>query len=565
MLLQAFRMLSFMRYSAGQQANHRLQVRATIARESLGSMLNMKVRSSSGSRPPGIISGSPWWSCSSSSAQSSGSVLLHSWLWSFFLLCSFAQKRSWAKWPPRCKLFEIYNFSHKGNKAATFPTRKPGPFLPCSSFLPLLCTQFDSHRIQSSGFCLRKTVWRHNHVCWATAQALELSYLTALNLEKNGLENKHLSPFLEAFQLPTSQSASRPHKPNRTVVLLDTHGIQSSSKKSLKTLQDCLTRNYNYLKAKKDLKDDWKKKEEKEGKEKTRAARMIAMTRRLQRKTAFAPTTASKIARKKKGVTLARARKFNTLQATSNKEEEEEEDGVDEDRESFQDSFPVGSFPNLSRLLHLRFLYLPFNALKDIPTSLFDLRALQTLDPSFNELTCLPEEIGLRSQPENLWLCGNDLQYLPVGLCRLPALSELLVEDNPLRTIPNEVLSNGQQAILAYFRELKGDMVRVGSRVWSASSDKTIRVGNDLSCLQPLHFVQEITEAHQDATSALIPISDEDDPKLEPWRASWDHTIHVWTDRALPSPLETEPTEVVVEVDLLSNNDKKNYKHKNND
>ncbi|KAL6058667.1 Myotubularin-like phosphatase domain [Balamuthia mandrillaris] len=460
---------------------------------------------------------------------------------------------------------------------------------------------------------------KRNNVGPKGAQALAEAllhnhYLTALNLEKNGLENKHLSPFLEAFQLPTSQSASQPHKPNRTVVLLDTHGIQSSSNKSLKTLQDCLTHNYNYLKAKKELKDDWKmkmRKKEKKNKsskndsddkatteedqfllsellkleqqhappgrltysyfavQRLPASHLekwpptlqelflfrcgltscpVALSRFTNLRlldlhsnqlkavpaclpsltqlemlslannnltfqlslpsmpstsssfpssstsavspstspvstsppTAFVPTTASKLARKKKGVTLARARKFNTLQATSNKEEEEEEEGIDEDGDSFQDSFPVGSFPNLSRLLHLRFLYLPLNALKDIPTSLFDLRALQTLDLSFNELTCvpsdisklsqslitlklddnklssLPEEIGLLSQLENLWLCGNDLQYLPVGLCRLPALSELLVEDNPLRTIPNEILSNGQQAILAYLRELKG-------------------------------------------------------------------------------------------------------------
>ncbi|KAJ3083562.1 hypothetical protein HK102_001014 [Quaeritorhiza haematococci] len=97
----------------------------------------------------------------------------------------------------------------------------------------------------------------------------------------------------------------------------------------------------------------------------------------------------------------------------------------------------IRSLPEeLSQLSNLSILNLGTNALTDIPFSVFEL-PLKELYLQGNNLTILPDEIGLCTRLTILDLSNNDLASLPRGISRLTGLTKLNISKNRLETLSN--------------------------------------------------------------------------------------------------------------------------------
>ncbi|MEP6935411.1 MAG: leucine-rich repeat domain-containing protein, partial [Nitrospirota bacterium] len=94
---------------------------------------------------------------------------------------------------------------------------------------------------------------------------------------------------------------------------------------------------------------------------------------------------------------------------------------------------PLGCLAVLRQLRHLS---ISANALKSLPTEMFDLTALEVLDIGGNELDDLPSQIGNLQKLRKLQVSRNRLTKLPDAVCELSALAELDVSYNQLGTLP---------------------------------------------------------------------------------------------------------------------------------
>ncbi|KAK4290313.1 hypothetical protein Pmani_036775 [Petrolisthes manimaculis] len=94
------------------------------------------------------------------------------------------------------------------------------------------------------------------------------------------------------------------------------------------------------------------------------------------------------------------------------------------------------------------------NRLVEIPgSSLCLLTSVTWLDLRYNQLTCLPHQIGSLATLQVLLLQGNNLTVLPSSLGILSELVTLQVSDNPLSFPPAAVIREGTRAILSFLRD----------------------------------------------------------------------------------------------------------------
>lgn len=84
-------------------------------------------------------------------------------------------------------------------------------------------------------------------------------------------------------------------------------------------------------------------------------------------------------------------------------------------------------------------LYLLGLSLKSLPDSIGELKSLETLIVSFNELESIPESIGELKALTRFELCDNKLESLPELIGRLEALTILRVSSNKLESIPESI------------------------------------------------------------------------------------------------------------------------------
>ncbi|BDI19424.1 hypothetical protein ANSO36C_52260 [Nostoc cf. commune SO-36] len=92
----------------------------------------------------------------------------------------------------------------------------------------------------------------------------------------------------------------------------------------------------------------------------------------------------------------------------------------------------------------LEVLNLSYNQLRTLPEAIADLQQLTSLNLSLNQLTTLPEAIADLQQLTSLDLSSNQLRTLPEAITDLQQLTSLNLSRNQLRTLP-EAIANLQQ------------------------------------------------------------------------------------------------------------------------
>lgn len=112
--------------------------------------------------------------------------------------------------------------------------------------------------------------------------------------------------------------------------------------------------------------------------------------------------------------------------------------------------------PEIGNLTSLKFLHLENNQLTNLPSEIGQLNNLRELRLGYNNFRDLPQEIGNLHKLCVLRLESNNLQHLPVLIGQLSLLTDRLngchlsFHDNPLITLPREVIVRGIPGILDY-------------------------------------------------------------------------------------------------------------------
>eukprot|EP00438_Fugacium_kawagutii_P017391 Skav217993 [mRNA] locus=scaffold3329:193907:196198:- [translate_table: standard] len=103
----------------------------------------------------------------------------------------------------------------------------------------------------------------------------------------------------------------------------------------------------------------------------------------------------------------------------------------------------------MANLTSLQFLYLAYNRLSQVPSSIPSLRNLKSLDLSHNQLKSLPESLGNLASLEHLQVNSNRLTALPESMGQLKVLESLVLNNNQLKALPESMMKN-RSDVLSY-------------------------------------------------------------------------------------------------------------------
>lgn len=138
-------------------------------------------------------------------------------------------------------------------------------------------------------------------------------------------------------------------------------------------------------------------------------------------------------------------------------------------------------------LQNLQLLDLSSNALDTLPTAIGHLKSLELLDVSKNELASLPSEIGNLQRLQRLDLSSNVLNKLPQEFCNLSNLQRLGLSNNHLTQLPANFssLKNLQRL------DLKGNRLsKIGDELCTLPSLQRLGLGDNLLKELPESFSQ---------------------------------------------------------------------------
>ncbi len=128
-------------------------------------------------------------------------------------------------------------------------------------------------------------------------------------------------------------------------------------------------------------------------------------------------------------------------------------------------------FPeNICCLTTLTYLGLGENKIYSIPNSISRWTSLKRLYLEDNKLSSIPDSISKLANLKSLTLYNNQIVSLPK--CIFESMEDLIIDDNPLESPPMEIVKNGREAILEYFREIEA-----GERI-PLNEVKVVLIGN---------------------------------------------------------------------------------------
>ncbi|CAH1251175.1 ANKK1 [Branchiostoma lanceolatum] len=107
----------------------------------------------------------------------------------------------------------------------------------------------------------------------------------------------------------------------------------------------------------------------------------------------------------------------------------------------------------LGNLQHLRFLALPNNILRTLPSTVSHLHNLRVVGLRNNKFDTFPEVLCELPAMEKLDIKSNNITRLPTALHRADKLKDLDVSGNPLTYPPQDVCEQGTGAIMAFLKQ----------------------------------------------------------------------------------------------------------------
>ena len=122
--------------------------------------------------------------------------------------------------------------------------------------------------------------------------------------------------------------------------------------------------------------------------------------------------------------------------------------------------------PEISELKNLNLLYVSYNKLTLLPPEISELKNLNQLDISNNKLTSLPLGISELKNLNQLYISGNQLTALPPEILELDlninwkhqfGEEGIFLEGNPLENPPVEIVKQGREAVINYFKSLENE------------------------------------------------------------------------------------------------------------
>lgn len=124
----------------------------------------------------------------------------------------------------------------------------------------------------------------------------------------------------------------------------------------------------------------------------------------------------------------------------------------------------LASLPaSYSQFVNLSVINLSNNHFRSFPMVLTSLKKLNTINLSYNVITSIPSQIEELKELRVLKLKYNNLESLPSTLGKLP-LKKLILTNNPLESIPKEVVNRGTAGVLSYLTQLE-DSVACWKRI----------------------------------------------------------------------------------------------------
>ncbi len=138
-------------------------------------------------------------------------------------------------------------------------------------------------------------------------------------------------------------------------------------------------------------------------------------------------------------------------------------------------------------LQNLQLLDLSSNLLEVLPPVIGKMKRLELLDVSKNELESIPEEIGQLQRLHRLDLSSNHLNQLPEGFCNLQNLQRLGLSNNHLNQLPKDFHRLQKLQRL----DLKGNrLAKIGTELSSLPALQQLGLGDNLLKELPETFAE---------------------------------------------------------------------------
>lgn len=142
-------------------------------------------------------------------------------------------------------------------------------------------------------------------------------------------------------------------------------------------------------------------------------------------------------------------------------------------------------------LTNLQFLYLKGNHLKNLPKSFSQLQKLSTLNISNNEFLVFPENICTLRRLQTLDISSNQIKQLPVELARVPTLDTLIFTEAIIAFPPYEICKDGLESIMRFLcSECNVDYIPPSKAITIVEGNETV-ADNKQTEAKPVEYMDD--------------------------------------------------------------------------